>query len=81
MNAFTNKDELALLPATRNGYVSPYNAERASRPTLIERITAWFERQSTLAELRKLTDRELADIGLQRSELSRVFEAGFSARR
>ena len=34
-----------------------------------------------MAELRDLTDRELADIGLSRGEISRVFDPSFVRRR
>ena len=81
MNAYTSKEELALLPSTRISYGEHYTADRASRPTLFARIAAFFERQSTLHELNQLTDRELADIGLQRAELHRVFEPAFATAR
>lgn len=34
----------------------------------------WHERQAALSELEVMTDRELADIGLSRCDLSRVFD-------
>lgn len=36
---------------------------------------AWRERQTALAELMAMTDRELMDIGLNRGDLPRVFAA------
>lgn len=44
-------------------------------------IRAWPERRRTYENLRSLTDRELADIGLSRGEIARVFEPGFSISR
>ncbi len=42
-------------------------------------IRAWPERRRTYENLRSLSDRELADIGLSRADIARVFEPGFSA--
>ena len=42
-------------------------------------MRAWPERRRTYENLRALTDRELADIGLTRSDIFRVFEPDFSA--
>ena len=81
MNAYTSKEELALLPATRVSYAEHYADDRAARPSLFTRIAAFFARQSTINELNQLTDRELADIGLQRAELHRVFEPAYAAAR
>lgn len=78
MNAFTSKEELALLPASRISYAEHYTNDRAARPSIFARIAAFFERQSTLNELGQLSDRELADIGLHRAELSRVFDPSFA---
>jgi uncharacterized protein YjiS (DUF1127 family) len=38
-------------------------------------------RRSVIDELSAMTDHELADIGLSRSEVTRVFEPGFAAER
>lgn len=40
-------------------------------------IRSWPDRRRTYENLRALTDRELADIGLVRGEISRVFEPDF----
>ncbi|MBU8536443.1 DUF1127 domain-containing protein [Falsiroseomonas tokyonensis] len=40
-------------------------------------IASWPERRRTYENLRSLTDRELADIGLTRGEIARVFEPEF----
>jgi len=40
---------------------------------------SWPERRRTYESLRALTDRELADIGMTRGDIARVFEPGFTA--
>jgi len=40
-------------------------------------IKSWANRQSTLAEMETMSDRELSDIGLSRGDLPRVFDANF----
>jgi uncharacterized protein YjiS (DUF1127 family) len=40
---------------------------------------AWRERRAALAELEMMNDRELADIGLTRSDLPRVFNDNLNA--
>jgi len=42
-------------------------------------VKAWADREATLAEMSLMSDRELADIGLSRGELCRVFDADFVA--
>ncbi len=77
MNAFVSKEEMALLPSNRISYPEHYadaSYQRGARIGIVARIRRWMERQSALSELASLTDRELADIGLVRSELRRVFE-------
>ncbi len=44
-------------------------------------IAAFPRRQAVMAELAELSDHELADIGLVRSDLGRVFDANFAASR
>jgi len=39
----------------------------------LARLHAWREQRAALAELGMMSDRELADIGLTRSDLPRVF--------
>jgi uncharacterized protein YjiS (DUF1127 family) len=42
-------------------------------------VAAWWRRQAVLQEMSMLTDRELADIGLSRADLPRVFDPAFAA--
>ena len=81
MNAYTTKDELALLSRNTISHAEHYTTDRAARPTLFARIAAFFQRQSTLHELSQLTDRELADIGLNRADLHLVFEPAYARAR
>jgi uncharacterized protein YjiS (DUF1127 family) len=42
-------------------------------------IKTWSARQATLSEMSLMSDRELADIGLSRGDVPRVFDADFAA--
>jgi uncharacterized protein YjiS (DUF1127 family) len=44
-----------------------------------EGVKAWAARQGTLSEMDTMSDRELADIGLNRGDLPRVFDEEFAA--
>ncbi len=85
MNAYTSKEELALLPANRISYPEHYADARDQRRgglwRLLGHVTAYFERQRVLSELSSLSDRELVDIGLSRSELPLVFDPSMARRR
>ena len=83
MNAFVSKEELALLPANRVNYPEHYAdaQNQRSKGGIVARLRAWLERRSVAAELNALSERELADIGLTRAELNRVFEPAFSRHR
>ena len=52
---------------------------RALVARLVRAVTEWPHRRAVLAELSMLSDRELADIGLHRADLKRVFDPAFSA--
>ena len=45
---------------------------------VISAIATWPTRRDTYKALDQLSDRQLADIGLDRGEISRVFEPGFA---
>ncbi len=44
---------------------------------LVAAFRAWRERETALSELSMMSDRELMDIGLNRSDLHRVFSPDF----
>jgi uncharacterized protein YjiS (DUF1127 family) len=47
--------------------------------SIFARLHEWHQRRQVAAELGLMTDRELADIGLSRTDLSRVFDPAFVA--
>ncbi len=49
--------------------------------SLVGHIATFPRRYAVRAELETLSDRELADIGLHRAELGRVFDRDFARRR
>ena len=90
MNARIAKEEIALLmPTTLSHYADEPRLDGApARSGLSEMIAGavrWMvelpRRRTVLAELHELSDHELADIGLNRSELHRVFDPAFAAAR
>ncbi len=86
MNMRVAKEEIALLmPTTLSHYADEprFVAESTGR-SLFSRIKAaitWISeipaRHAVLMELNEMSDRELADIGLQRADLTRVFDVAF----
>jgi uncharacterized protein YjiS (DUF1127 family) len=92
MNVHMPKEEMALpLPASLSSASwsdAHFASGAAERPTLLQRVglaAKWLmelpRRRALLDELNTLSDHELADIGLTRSELSRVFDPAFAAQR
>jgi uncharacterized protein YjiS (DUF1127 family) len=93
MNAYVPKEEIALLrPNTLSHYFkddAPYvPAPERTRPSLSARIGSFFRviadlprRHAVMQELHALSDHELSDIGLVRSDLGRVFDREFLERR
>ena len=90
MNARIAKEEIALLiPTSLSHYadeprIEPEASGRSFGSRLASMLTWLMElprRRTVLAELNELSDHELADIGLNRSELNRVFDPAFAAER
>ena len=46
---------------------------------LLARFAEWQHRRAVIAEMATMTDHELADIGLSRADLGRVFDPAFAA--
>ncbi len=93
MNAPLAKEQIALLMSESLTYRAPVvegtdGTVADRRPTWVDRVKAFAasiaalpRRRAVLDELSTLSDRELADIGLSRAELGRVFDPGFQATR
>jgi uncharacterized protein YjiS (DUF1127 family) len=90
MNMRVSKEEMAImLPTSLSTYTTDdlyVPAAETARPTLMQRLMgalSWLgslpARRAVLDELSCLSDHELADIGLNRSDLPRVFDPSFAA--
>jgi uncharacterized protein YjiS (DUF1127 family) len=49
--------------------------------SLTQGVRNWADQQTTLSEMGTMSDRELADIGLSRADVPRVFDPNFLADR
>ena len=90
MNAPLSKEQIALLMSdslTLRDVVLPGTDRTVAEPNpgLVARMVASIanrmRQHRILGELRMLTDRELADIGLHRADLGRVFDPAFARAR
>ena len=97
MNAPLAKEQIQLLMSDSLTYRSPAGtgldgADKASRPRRFAGFGQWINRavatiaaiphrQAVLAELSRMSDRQLADIGLNRGELTQVFDPKFARAR
>ncbi len=77
MNAYVSPEERQALPASQISYPQHYaeaNYRQRSRlSALLGRVRAYFDQRAVLGELDRLSDRELADIGLSRATIPSVF--------
>jgi uncharacterized protein YjiS (DUF1127 family) len=88
MNASTAKDHLTFTLGNVS-YIGPefdIDARPVVNPekpgwlaAVMARVAAWRRRREVMAEMAMMSDRELADIGLARSDLPRVFDPAFAA--
>ena len=80
MNAYVSKEESQLLSPSRISYPAQYAEANKRRAGGLSRVVglvqAYFARRAALAELRGLSDRELADIGLTRSAIPTAVYGG-----
>ena len=77
MNAYVSQEERQVLPPSMISYPE-HHAEASYRrrfrlSALLGRVRAYFQQRAVLAELDRLSDRELADIGLSRATIPTVF--------
>ncbi len=82
MSAQFAKDQVSFQTSTKLSSAMPAVYAPSSEGGVIamvrqgaERIRRAFERRAVMNELSRLTDRELADIGLNRSDIGGVFDA------
>jgi len=87
MSALTAKDQFAFaLPNLT--YVDAHLEDPELRPVVaparygvrawLTAFRAWREKRAALAEMEMMSDHELADIGLNRGDLPRVFNDNFN---
>jgi uncharacterized protein YjiS (DUF1127 family) len=95
MSAIVAKDSMdfVMLASLSTAGIIPGRSDIArrgepARPSLVERVAGavqWLvelpRRNAVVEELSVLSDRELADIGLSRADVGRVFDAKFNAER
>ncbi len=93
MSAQISKESIALMMPNRLGHYFRDEPEFMTRPdvpridvlsslwALVMWVAAMPRRRAVLDELNALSEHELADIGLSRTEVTRVFDPSFSAER
>jgi len=88
MTAQFAKDQVSFMTATTLSAGAPSVFAPSTGSSLGSRLraaTAWFSsllrRRAVIDELGSLSDHELADIGLSRSDIPRVFDGAFVAQR
>ena len=83
MNAHVSNNELTyVVPSALSTAGSTVHATSRKRAGLVARLAGWIgempRRRAVLSELSALSDHELADIGLARGDLARVFDPEFA---
>jgi uncharacterized protein YjiS (DUF1127 family) len=93
MNAFSSRDEIALQRSDSLSHYFKDDADYMPQPEAesphffarLGKLLSWLaefpKRQAVMDELASLSDHELSDIGLTRSDLPRVFDEEFAAER
>lgn len=81
--AYTLGNQTYIGPAYEDSQVPAVKPEKSGIAALADRlltkVAEWRHRRQVMEEMAMMTDRELADIGLSRADLSRVFDPGFAA--
>ena len=85
MNPRQTQEQIGLFPATTQAQAETQTGSPQSLLGVIGQalavigsaLASWPERRATYEKLRRLTDRELADIGIARGDITRVFEPDF----
>lgn len=74
---------IAPFPAGRAGFTPDRIAAQATRRSrsLLAALTAWRDRRRAISHLRSLSDAQLRDIGIGRSEIETLARYGAAARR
>jgi uncharacterized protein YjiS (DUF1127 family) len=93
MNAYVDRDEIAIQRSDSLSHYFKDDADYMPQPEpeaphffarlgkLFQWLAEFPKRQAVMDELASLSDHELADIGLTRSDLPRVFDEEFAAER
>ena len=87
MTAHVSKEQLGLmLPGTMSLYVQDAPDYLEAPPPglfarLLSAVSGWVSRRTEMEEVASLSDAQLADIGISRSEIPLVFDNAFAARR
>ena len=84
MSAPITKDQLTFSLGNQSYIDSSYDEQVETPPaprkrSVFTRLHEWHHRRQVVAELAQMTDRELADIGLSRADVARVFDGQFAA--
>jgi uncharacterized protein YjiS (DUF1127 family) len=74
----------ASLPTARSGRGRPAQARIHRKVRLVARFMEWFESRRgyyrAISEMQRLSDRELLDIGVSRSDIRRVVTTAYNTR-